>query len=267
MPSNAELKEQVKQAYGERADQAGGCCCSSQSSDSGNCETLAEDYSQMNGYVEDADLSLGCGIPTNHIDLKPGTTVLDLGSGAGNDVFVARSIIGDSGTVIGVDMTEKMINLAERNQAKLGFQNVEFRLGDIEDLPVETTSVDTVLSNCVLNLVPDKQAAFREIYRVLKPGGTFCVSDIVTRGQLSPRFMEMVELYTGCIAGAVQLEEYLEIIKTAGFPEPEVKEKRSVPIPEDLLEKYRDDPEVQKFLKSDAEVLSVTVTGTKPIMR
>lgn len=263
MPSNSELKESVKQAYGRAADRANQCC--SPESQVGESTSIAGDYSGQEGYVQDADLGLGCGIPTRHISISPGGTVLDLGSGAGNDVFVARTMVGDTGHLIGVDMTEKMIDLAERNRKKLGFENVEFRLGDIEGLPVDSNSIDTVLSNCVLNLVPDKLQAFREIFRVLKPGGRFCVSDIVTQGELSPRFMEIAELYTGCFAGAVRLNEYLELIRESGFPDPEIKEEREIPIPEELLEMYKGNPEVQSYLASDNQVLSVTITATKPV--
>jgi ubiquinone/menaquinone biosynthesis C-methylase UbiE len=137
---------------------------------------MKDEYQQVNGYVAEADLGLGCGLPTQYAGINEGDTVVDLGSGAGNDVFVARSIVGEKGRVTGIDMTEEMIEKATNNNKKLGFKNVEFRLGDIENLPIENDSVDVVVSNCVLNLVPDKFKAFKEIYRILKPGGHFCVS-------------------------------------------------------------------------------------------
>lgn len=258
MHSDEQLKSAVKETYGEKADQASSCCCGKEKRN-----TLADNYSKVQGYVNEADLGLGCGIPTQHIEINPGNTVLDLGSGAGNDVFVARSLVGDSGRVIGVDMTDKMVELAERNRRKLGFDNVEFRLGEIEDLPVDSSSVDVVLSNCVLNLVPDKHKSYEEIYRVLKPGGRFGISDIVLNGKLPSGFKQIAAMYTNCVSGAIQQEDYLQIIRDAGFANPIVREEYIVSLSDELLDEYGDHPAVNEFLKSDTTIVSITVTAKK----
>src|SRR3989338_2079512 len=180
------IKQTIKEKYGEIAKQSKeqneSSCCGA-----GGCSTVdyavfSENYNQLEGYVPDADLGLGCGLPTAFALIKKGDTVLDLGSGAGNDCFVARALTGETGKVIGVDMTEVMIAKARENAEKLNFNNVEFRLGDVESLPIGGNRIDVVISNCVLNLVPDKEKAFAEMYRVLKPGGHFSVSDVVLKG-------------------------------------------------------------------------------------
>ena len=178
---------------------------------------IGDAYAGVAGRLDEADLNLGCGVPTRHAALQPGETVLDLGSGAGNDVFIARHEVGPEGRVIGVDMTPDMIAKARANAAKLGFANVEFRLGEIEHLPVEAGSIDVIISNCVLNLLPDKAPAFAEMFRVLRPGGRFCVSDIVATGELPEGVRNAAGLYVGCIAGAMPEAEYLGLIDEAGF--------------------------------------------------
>ncbi len=196
---------------------------------------MQDEYNNLDGYVADADLGLGCGLPTEYAGIKKGDTVVDLGSGAGNDVFVARAIVGDEGKVIGLDMTEEMIEKANLNKAKLGFKNVEFHLGDIEQMPFENNIADVVVSNCVLNLVPDKRKAFSEIYRVLKPGAHFCVSDIVIKGELPAGLKKSAEMYAGCVAGALQQDDYLGIIKETGFRNVEVKKTKVIELPDDVL--------------------------------
>ena len=219
--TNQEIKEMVKQKYAEIALQdketnAASCC------GAGGCSSevyniMTDDYSAVEGYNPDADLSLGCGLPTQFAKIKKGDTVIDLGSGAGNDCFVARAETGETGRVIGVDFTPEMINRARINAEKLGFNNVEFRQGDIEKMPITSNIADVVVSNCVLNLVPDKEVAIKEIYRVLKPGGHFSISDIVLNGELPEKIRNAAEMHAGCVSGALQKDVYLNYIYKAGF--------------------------------------------------
>jgi ubiquinone/menaquinone biosynthesis C-methylase UbiE len=282
MQTTEHIKDIVKEKYGNIAKQAAsGCCAPSASSCCGDAVTLSsssccgdstpfsEDYSQLEGHYAEADLNLGCGVPTKFAQIAEGDVVLDLGSGAGNDVFVARSLVGEQGKVIGVDMTEEMVARAKRNQAKVGYQNVEFRLGEIENLPVNPTEIDVILSNCVLNLVPDKREAFREIFRVLKPGGHFSISDIVLQGELPERLKSMAEMYVGCVAGAMQYDEYLRVIQETGFVEVEVKKERKIELSDEMLTRALSDKELDEVrkLRSDGNgVLSITVFGKKPVV-
>ena len=207
------IKSQVKSHYAAIA-QSGGSCCSP---DSVAVNPLI-DYSSLDLLpVEGSDLGLGCGMPTRFAALQPGEVVLDLGSGAGIDVFLAAREVGETGFAIGVDMTEAMIERAWQNARKHQIKNVDFRLGEIEALPVDSSSIHVVLSNCVINLAPDKQRVFAEIARVLKPGGRFIVSDIVTFGDVPPEIRQDMELWAGCVAGAVDEQEYLGIIRANGF--------------------------------------------------
>ena len=211
-----EIKEVVKRTYTEALTNDSGCCgpaCCTPAQD----VAFNEDYSNLKGYDQDADYALGCGIPTEFAKIKEGDTVLDLGSGAGNDVFVARSIVGEKGKVVGVDMTEAMIAKANENKQKLGYQNIEFLLGDIEALPLNDHLIDVAISNCVMNLVPDKNLAYKEVYRVLKPGGHFSISDIVLSGNLPESIKDVAEMYAGCVSGALIKEDYIAAIKSAGF--------------------------------------------------
>lgn len=263
MQTSEQLKSIVKDKYGDIARQAGtGCGCNC---DCGDGSALGIDYSNVEGHYAEADLGLGCGIPTQFAQIRKGDVVLDLGSGAGNDVFVARRLVGETGRVIGVDMTEEMIARAQQNQAKLGYQNVEFRSGDIETLPVNSDEVDIVISNCVLNLVPDKDKAFQEMYRVLKPGGHFCVSDIVLRGELPEQLKSIAEMYAGCVAGAVQRAEYLQMIWEAGFVDTEVKQEHQIVVSDAFLAKYLSHEDIKQYRGSNNGVLSVTVVGKKPV--
>jgi ubiquinone/menaquinone biosynthesis C-methylase UbiE len=213
--------------------------------------------------VKEADLGLGCGIPTRHAKLGPGETVLDLGSGAGNDAFVARRIVGARGRVIGVDMTPPMITKARRNARKMGYSNVEFRLGDIEKLPLDADSVDVVISNCVLNLVPDKKAAFAEMFRVVKTGGRFCVSDIVTRGTLPDKAREAAVLYAGCVSGAIPKEEYVGGLAEAGFKDVRIRKERVVDVPPEVIEEHLGVEGLKQWQMEGSPILSITVTGVK----
>jgi SAM-dependent methyltransferase len=246
------------------------CCCSPAAAPSASTyysEDVAgikEAYEKLDGHMAEADLGLGCGLPTEHAGLAPGQTVVDLGSGAGNDVFIARSVVGDTGRVIGVDMTPEMIGKARANAERRGFKNVEFRLGDIESLPVDDAAADVVVSNCVLNLVPDKRLAFAEIFRVLKPGGRFCVSDIVLKGELPAKLQEVAELYVGCVAGALAAEEYIGIIHETGFTGIDIKAVKRLDLPDEYMLKYIGAGELAAYRASGAAVLSVTVVGARP---
>lgn len=263
------VKEIVKEKYGEIAKSSSSCCgpsnCCSSANEIVGYTVMNDEYTHLEGYVADADLSLGCGLPTEFAGIKKGDTVIDLGSGAGNDVFVARAIVGDEGKVIGVDMTEAMIEKANQNNLKLGYRNVQFRLGDIEDLPLANNLADVVVSNCVLNLVPDKQKAFNEIYRVLKPGAHFCVSDIVIKGKLHPELKKSAEMYAGCVAGAVQQEEYLKIIKEAGFNNIEIKKTKTISLPDEILLQYLNQDQLQNYKTKEAGIFSITIVAEKPI--
>lgn len=264
-----ELKQVVKEKYGEiaKASKSSGCCgptcCGGEESKIVGYTVMNDEYDNLDGYVADADLGLGCGLPTEQAGIKKGDTVVDLGSGAGNDVFVARAIVGDEGKVIGIDMTEAMIEKANINNAKLGYKNVEFKLGDIEQMPLNDNLADVVISNCVLNLVPDKQKAFSEIYRILKPGAHFCVSDIVLRGELPEGLKKSAEMYAGCVTGALQQDEYLRIIMDAGFRDVAVKKTKVIELPEDVLREYIDDEEIQLIKKNKIGIFSITVVGYK----
>jgi arsenite methyltransferase len=262
---DSELKEVVKNKYSEiviTADSSKGCGCGC-GSDKADLTNFSENYKSLDGYVADADLGLGCGLPTKHAGIKEGDVVVDLGSGAGNDVFVARSIVGENGTVVGIDFTDAMLSKANKNLSKLNYKNVYFKLGDIENLPLEDNFADAVISNCVLNLVPDKQKAFAEIHRTLKPGGHFCVSDMVTSGDLPKRIREAAAMYAGCVSGALRQEEYLGIIEQSGFTNVEVKETRVITLPDELLKEYLSEDEISDFRKSNSTISSITVVGYK----
>lgn len=261
------IKEMVKEKYGAIAlsPTASGCCgttgCGCSSPD---YAVMADDYSKLEGYHPDADLGLGCGIPTEFAGLSEGQTVLDLGSGAGNDAFVVRRTVGERGRVIGVDMTPAMIERARVNSDKLGYNNVEFRLGDIEQLPVSSESVDVVVSNCVLNLVPDKAKAFSEVHRVLKPGGRFSISDIVLEGPpLPPTIQQAAEMYAGCISGAIGKEAYVNTVRAEGFQDIRIAKEKPVAIPDEILLSYISETELAQLKASGSQVVSITVTAEK----
>ena len=265
MQNSNEVKEIVKEKYGQIAKSGssgcgGGCKSSNKIVD---YTIMKDEYNHLDGYVADADLGLGCGLPTEHAGIKEGDTVVDLGSGAGNDVFVARAIVGDKGKVIGIDMTEEMIERAIRNNQKLGYKNVEFKFGDIENMPLENDITDVVVSNCVLNLVPDKQKAFAEIYRILKNGGHFCVSDIVIKGELPANLKKSAEMYAGCVAGAVQQDEYLKIIADNGFTDIEIKKTKVIELPDNVLKNYLSEEEINSFRNNQIGIFSITVTAYK----
>ncbi|MCB0660643.1 MAG: arsenite methyltransferase [Saprospiraceae bacterium] len=267
-PSNEMLKEIVKKKYSEIADQspemnASSCC------GAGDCSTqvyniMSDNYDQLDGYHPDADLKLGCGLPTQYAKIKKGDTVVDLGSGAGNDCFVARHETGETGKVIGIDFTETMIKKARQNAENRGFNNVEFRYGDIEDMPLSDQMADVVVSNCVMNLVPDKTKAFSEVYRILKSGGHFSISDIVLNGELPEKIQNAAEMYAGCVSGAIQKDEYLNIVKKIGFNNIVVQSEKSIIIPDDILSSYLSEDEIKIYNENKNIIQSLTLYAERP---
>jgi SAM-dependent methyltransferase len=269
MKTSEQLKQVVKEKYSEVAEQssdadATGCCGSSCGCGVIDDVDMAEDYSRLKGYVADADLGLGCGLPTEFAQIEEGDVVIDLGSGAGNDAFVARSLTGADGKVIGVDFTEKMIARARANAEKLGYHNVEFRYGDIEDMPVSDNIADVVVSNCVLNLVPNKSKAFSETFRVLKPGGHFSVSDIVLKGDFPEALRKSAEMYAGCVSGAIGKDQYVKIVKEAGFASVKVQKEKKITIPDEILSVYLNTDELAKYKSGELGVYSITLYAEKP---
>lgn len=267
MNNNEKIKEQVRETYTEIALQdktvnASSCCGATSCCGEGN-SLMAEDYSRLKGYNPDADLGLGCGLPTQFAKIEKGDVVIDLGSGAGNDCFVARAETGETGKVIGIDMTGAMISKARANAEKLGFHNVEFRLGEIENMPVTSNVADVIVSNCVLNLVPDKEKAFAEIYRVLKPGGHFSISDIVLDGTLPDKMLHTAEMYAGCVSGAIQKSTYLNIISDKGFENIELQKEKLITVPDDILSNYLSAEEIDTYKKSGTGIYSITVYAEK----
>jgi len=268
--NNEELKNTVKEKYSEIAQQSrqaneSSCCGATGCCGDVDYTIFSENYEQLEGYNADADLGLGCGIPTEFAQIKPGDTVIDLGSGAGNDCFVARSLTGEKGKVIGIDFTQAMIDKARENAEKLGFNNVEFRFGDIEKLPVTAAKADVIISNCVLNLVPDKVKAFSEIYRVLKPGGHLSVSDVVLKGELPDVLKTTAEMYAGCVSGAIQMNEYLQIMKHCGLENIKVQKEKAITVPDDILLNYMSEADLSTFRQSGTGIYSITVYAEKPM--
>lgn len=270
MNTNSQIKETVREKYAEIANKSRSenlsSCCGATSSCCGDdvYNIMADDYSKLEGYNPDADLGLGCGIPTDFAKIKEGDTVIDLGSGAGNDAFVARRMTGEKGKVIGIDFTDEMISRAKENAKKLNLSNVEFRAGDIEDMPVTSNAADVIISNCVLNLVPNKHKVFSEIYRVLKPGGHFSISDIVLEGELPAKWRDVAELYAGCISGAIQKDDYLKIIKEAGFTYIFLQKDKPITIPDEILANYLTPQEIAEYKAGNTRITSITVYGEKP---
>jgi ubiquinone/menaquinone biosynthesis C-methylase UbiE len=269
MKSENELKEIVKQKYSEIALQdketnQSSCCGSGCCSDE-VYNIMSEDYQQLEGYNPEADLGLGCGLPTQFAKIKKGDVVIDLGSGAGNDAFVARHATGETGKVIGIDFTQAMIQKARSNAELRGFNNVEFREGDIEKMPVTSNVADVIVSNCVLNLVPNKDGVFKEIFRVLKPGGHFSISDIVLEGKLPAKIQNAAEMYAGCVSGAIQKEVYLELIESNGFGNIIIQKEKAIVVPDDILQNYLSENEINEFKNSGSGIFSITVYAEKPL--
>jgi ubiquinone/menaquinone biosynthesis C-methylase UbiE len=270
MNNTADLKEIVREKYTQIAeqgkDQNASSCCGATGCCGGDevYNIMADDYSRLEGYNPDADLGLGCGLPTEFAKIKEGDVVIDLGSGAGNDAFVARRFAGEKGKVIGIDFTEAMIRKARENVEKTGYNNVEFRQGDIEDMPVTANKADVIVSNCVLNLVPNKHKVFSEIYRVLKPGGHFSISDIVLEGDIPEKWKHVAELYAGCVSGAIQKSEYLGIINEAGFKNLTVQKDKDIVIPDEILKEYLSEADIAEYKTGKLRIASITVYAEKP---
>ena len=268
MSTDIEIKEMVRQKYSaiasqEKSDNTASCC------GSGCCSTevyniMTDDYSKLEGYNPDADLGLGCGVPTQYAQIKDGDTIIVLGSVAGNDAFIVRRIAGDKGKIIGIDFSEAMITRARNNVEKLGFNNIEFRQGDIENMPVSANKADVIISNCVLNLVPNKENVFKEIFRVLKPKGHFSISDIVLVGELPAKLKQAAEMYAGCVSGAIQKNEYLAIIKKTGFTNITLQKEKKIVIPDDILLQFMSQEELNEFKLTDPGIYSITVYAEKP---
>jgi SAM-dependent methyltransferase len=268
MKTEQELKDIVKERYAKIAEQGkaenASSCCGATTPSNKVYNIMMDDYSETKGYVSDADLGLGCGLPTQFALIKKGDTVIDLGSGAGNDCFVARHETGSEGKVIGIDFTPIMIQKARINAEKLGYNNVEFREGDIDNMPVSDNVADVIVSNCVLNLVPNKQKVISEIFRALKPGGHFSISDIVLVGDLPKALKEDAEMYAGCVAGAIQKEEYLKHISDQGFVNINIQKEKPITIPDDILSKYLNKESIEQFNSEDVGIFSITVYAEKP---
>ena len=259
MTQPSDIKRKVIEKYGLIAKGGSSCC-----GDVGlEFSMIGEDYKFVKGHVAEADLGLGCGVPTQFANIREGDHVLDLGSGAGNDCFVARSLTGAHGRVVGIDFTESMIEKARLNNSKLGFSNVEFVQGDIDSMPLADSMFDVVISNCVLNLVPDKRKAYAEIMRVLKPGAHFCVSDVVFVGELPAKLRESAEMYVGCVAGALARDSYMQIIDETGFSDVVVHKERLIEIPKQILEHYLNQDELADLVASGVGIYSLTVSGIK----
>ncbi len=269
MPTEEQLKEIVRKKYSEIALQdketnMSSCC------GAGGCSTevyniMSDDYTTLEGYNADADLGLGCGLPTQFARIKKGDVVVDLGSGAGNDCFIARHETGETGKVIGIDFTPAMVDKARTNAEARGFNNVEFRQGDIEQMPISANVADVIVSNCVLNLVPNKNGVFQEIYRVLKPGGHFSISDVVLIGALPEGLRKDAEMYAGCVAGAIQKQVYMELIDANGFENVTIQKEKAIVIPDDILKNYLSPDEINSFKTGDTGIFSITVFAQKPI--
>jgi len=265
-----DLKIVVQEKYGAIANQSllmnqSSCCGSSSCCGELEFSMIGDEYKNIKGYNPDADLGLGCGLPTQFADLKIGDHVLDLGSGAGNDCFVARAIVGESGKVTGLDFTDAMIAKAIENNKKLGYTNVEFAQGDIEEMPLPDNNFDVIVSNCVLNLVPDKDKAFAQMMRVLKPAGHFCVSDVVIKGELPEKLRKDAEMYVGCVAGAIGMNEYLQIIENKGFKNVTVHKQKEIVIPANTLSNYLNPDEILRFQNGETGIFSITVSGYKQL--
>lgn len=267
MNTTEEIKNSIKQRFSEIVYQSEeyieeGCGCGSGC----GCQsgTQEMEYDVEPGYHPNADLGLGTGTPTRYAGIKEGDTVVDLGSGAGMDSFLAREITGAAGKVIGVDMTERMVDKARKNSDTAGYNNVEFRLGDAENLPVSDKSAHVVIANGIISLVPDKLRAVREIYRVLKHHGAVSLSDMMLRGKMPKGLKIDAEMYTGCLAGTETMEEYIEMFEQAGFEEITIRMERKFDLPDAMLHYYLPPEDAQEFRDGVPGIYSITLTAEKP---
>lgn len=264
-----QLKDRIRNKYARISRQKTGLdentCCDSEDGKGVDYSIFSEDYSGLKGHVRDADFGLGCGLPTEFARIRPGDTVVDLGSGAGNDCFIARQLTGEDGLVIGLDMTADMIAVARRNADKLGYENIRFIEGEIENIPLEDNMADVVVSNCVFNLVPDKAGAFAETYRILKPGGHFSISDVVVKGGLPEALRKDAEMYAGCVAGAMEINEYLDIIHKNGFTSVKRQKEKPIILPDEILERYPVPGGHSAITREPAGIFSITVYAEKPL--
>ena len=267
METPEQLKQLVMEKYSQIALQSKDVnetsCCGSGSCSTEVSNIMSDDYSTLKGYDANADLGLGCGLPTQFAKIQKGNTVIDLGSGAGNDCFIARTETGEDGKVIGIDFTSAMIERARSNAQTLGYQNVEFRQGDIESIPVSDNVADVIVSNCVLNLVPDKDKVFKEMFRVLKPGGHFSISDVVTIGTLPEELRQDAEMYAGCVAGAIQKGAYTDLIAANNFSNMIIQKEKRIDIPDDILKNYFTESSLQDFKNGTTGIFSITVYAEK----
>ena len=275
-----EIKKAVRERYAGRVTEAGSCCppqatscCGAPKVEDEIGKRIGYSDEELGAVPEGANLGLGCGNPTALASLQEGETVLDLGSGAGFDCFLAAKKVGATGKVIGVDMTPEMLDKARQNAAKDNYTNVEFRLGEIENIPAADGSVDAIISNCVINLSPDKPRVFQEAFRVLRPGGRMMVSDIVLLAELPEFVKQSVEAYAGCVAGAMLKDDYLAAIKAAGFDEVEILDETIFPT-QFVRSMVENDPMVKAFVEESGKsmeelaeigktIVSVKVKGTK----
>ena len=263
MKTESELKNLVREKYASIAKNPskGGCCDGN--TDGIEYSFIGDEYDGKKGYVAEADLGLGCGLPTEFAKIKEGQTVVDLGSGAGNDCFIARAETGPRGKVIGVDFTLEMVEKARTNARRMGFDNVEFYLGEIDHNPLPDATADVVVSNCVFNLIPNRKKAFEETYRIIKPGGHFSISDVVTKGEIPEQLREEAELYSGCVTGAVNKEEYLNMIRAAGFKNITIQKERQIDIPPEMVDSYLSETQKQIWYDSKVGIFSITVYAEK----
>lgn len=261
---NEAITQMVKDKYAAIAKSKSSCCDDSCCGADDVSNLMGDAYDQVKGYEKEADLGLGCGLPTETAFIRPGDTVVDLGSGAGNDVFIAARLTGPSGKVIGVDMTEEMITLARENAAKLGYTNTSFELGYLDKNPLASNIADIVVSNCVFNLVPDKAGAFRETFRILRPGGHFSISDIVMEGSMPENLLAHALLYSGCVSGAVPRHNYLANIQAAGFEHVQILREKPIDIPDQWLKEHLTSDEYRQYRDANFSLYSVTVFGKKP---
>lgn len=269
MKTEQQLKDLVVEKYSQIALQSkneneSSCCGATCGCSTIDYSVMADDYENLTGYNPEADLGLGCGLPTEFAQIKAGDTVVDLGAGAGNDCFVARAIAGESGRVIGIDMTPTMITKARQNAEKLGYQNVEFYLGEIEKMPLPTEVADVVVSNCVLNLIPNKRNALTETFRIMKRGGHFSISDIVIQGEIPMGLQEAAEMYAGCVSGAIQQEAYLNLIQEVGFEHIKIQKSKAIFLPDEILAQYLPLDQINAFRQSGVGIFSITVYAEKP---